>query len=224
MSMEFVHTDTPEIGTKALADALGESLKAGKRTLWLICGGSNIAVAVSAMHSLHATIAPDLLGLLTVMQTDERFGPVGHPDSNWTQLEEQHFPFDVVRALPILQNQSLEETIERYGLRAEEEFNLAESIVALFGIGVDSHIAGILPHSKAATSSLSIDGYVGTPYTRISLTFPMLRRIDQAFVFAFGETKRNAIESLHDLPLPLEEAPCHILREIPSVTVYSDSN
>ncbi len=223
MSIEFVHAENTEAGIPDLLNALVTDLRAGKQTLWLICGGSNIAVATSAIRALQNIVTPDELGFLTIMQTDERFGPVGHPDSNWTQMHDQHFPFDSIRAFPILIDTSLEETVERYGVVAEEEFARAGSIIALFGIGADSHIAGILPHSSATTSEAPVAGYVGEPYTRISLTFPMLRRIHQAFVFAFGEDKKRAMLSLRDLPLTPTEAPAHILREIPKVKVYSNS-
>ena len=36
------------------------------------------------------------------MLTDERYGPVGHPDSNWSQLLQKGFDLPQAKLVPVL--------------------------------------------------------------------------------------------------------------------------
>ncbi len=220
--MEYIFSRNAAPGIKALSDELISSLKSGKKTLWLICGGSNISTAVEVSKSLRSNLSGSELHDLLVMQTDERFGPIGHPDSNWQQMIDLGFDLDGLSNHPVLKNLSLEETVRLSDFEIKEAFAWADYVVALFGIGADGHIAGILPHSPAVSDEGLFSGYQGQPFTRLTLTSSSLRKISVAYVLVFGETKREAIANLKNKNLTVEEEPCQILKEIPEAKLFSD--
>jgi len=51
--------------------------------LWLVPGGSNIPIAVEAMDMIRKEMSGLSLKYLTITLSDERYGSVGHKDSNW---------------------------------------------------------------------------------------------------------------------------------------------
>jgi 6-phosphogluconolactonase/glucosamine-6-phosphate isomerase/deaminase len=164
--------------------------------------------------------------LLTVAQTDERYGPVGHPDSNWKQMQDEGFDFEGVRDIPILTGEALQDTVDEYERAIVPIFDEIEQaggmIVGQFGMGTDGHIAGIQPHTPAVNSSRLVSGYEWKPFTRVTLTFPALMKIDAAYVFVFGESKRDAVTKLKAGELPLDEEPAQILKNMREVHFYSD--
>jgi 6-phosphogluconolactonase/glucosamine-6-phosphate isomerase/deaminase len=218
--MQYVQSDGPEAGIAALAKRLSDELKAGKRVLWLVCGGSNIAAEVEIMKNIPSGLTENL----TVTLTDERYGRVGHANSNWQQLLEAGFDIKQGRALPVLEAEDdLEHTVKRYGLLAKDALDRADSTVALFGIGADGHIAGILPDSPAAREETDLAaGYDSPPYTRLTLTFPALGRIDTAYAMAFGASKKEALHQLQTEAVDLAQQPSQILKQLLEAYLYSD--
>ena len=243
--MKLIHSTDSNAGITSLASRISAALNSDKPVLWLTCGGSNVPVAFDAFQSIKAQVVPRSLASLTIGQTDERFGPVGHADSNWRQLIEAGFDFstqiasnpsnnvisnkngsDGVRGLPILIGKPLDETVAAYskviGAAVADVKSSGGLVVALFGIGADGHIAGILPHSPAVNSNGSVCGYEEGRFTRITLTPKTLKRVDLAYAFAFGESKREALESLRDQDLSMDEQPAQILKGLKEAYVYSD--
>lgn len=219
MHMEFIKTAGWQRGVKELTARLTKELKAGKKVLWLIGGGSNIAASVEIMAAL-----PDAAtGHLSIFMTDERYGDVGHIHSNSQQLIEAGFQSKEAVFVPMLQpGFSLEETQERYGQALENAVEHADIVIAQSGIGSDGHIAGILPHSVATTATGWIVGYEAPHYTRMSMTFDALRNIDAAYYMAFGDDKARALTQLRDETLSLDDQPAQILKELPEAYIYND--
>lgn len=194
-------------------------LSAGKRVLWLVCGGSNIAAEAAIMQALPA----DLSENLTVTLTDERYGEIGHKDSNWQQLMEAGFDVKAGKAMPVLIGTSLKQTVVNYAELARELTAGNDITIALFGIGGDGHIAGILPGSPAAREATALAaGYDSPPYTRLTLTFPALQHIDVAYAMAFGTAKQAALQRLQNEDLPLTEQPSQILKQLPEAALFSN--
>ena len=220
--MKFIHSADPSHGISELSTRLVTLLKGHKKVLWLLAGGSNIPIAAEVMSQIRRKVSSDELSRLTLALTDERYGPVGHADSNWFQLTQTSVDLSGIKTYPILRDLPLAETIDAYGKDAEIFLNSADVIIAQFGMGADGHIAGLLPHCSALQSTHLVDGYVGQPFTRISLTIPVLRKINVAYAFIFGESKKVALQKLRDETLSLAEQPAQILREIPEVYVYED--
>lgn len=217
--MQFIHGKGTEPGATALSERLKTELSSGKHVLWLVCGGSNIAAEAEIMRN----IPDDLSAQLTVTLTDERYGDVGHKDSNWQQLLEAGFDIKAGRGVPVLTGKSLEQTVADYAQSVEELLAGSDTVIATFGIGADGHIAGVLPNSPAATETTALAaGYDSPPYTRLTMTFPALKRIDAAYAIALGDSKQAALQRLQNEDIELAEQPSQILKRLPEAYLYSD--
>lgn len=220
--INYIQCKDSDLGQHSLANKLCELLNDNKKVLWLICGGSNIATAVKVMDFVQNSVSVENIKNLKVMQTDERYGPIGHKDSNWQQMSDQGFNLKNIEHVSILRNLSLDQTIREYGLEITKAFEGADIIVAQLGIGGDGHIGGILPKTSAVNDTNPTTGYEASPFTRISISFPYFRKIDIAYVFAFGSSKQKAIEDLKNKELSLDDEPCQILKEMKEVYFYTD--
>jgi len=220
--INYIQCKDSDVGQESLANKLCDLLNNNKKVLWLICGGSNIATAVKVMDFVQGSVSTEQIRNLKVMQTDERYGPVGHKDSNWQQMLDQGFDMKNIEHISILRNLSLAQTIEQYGLEITKAFGDTDIIVAELGIGGDGHIGGILPQTFATKDTNPVTGYEANPFTRISISFPYFRKIDIAYVFAFGISKQKAIDDLKNKELLLDDEPAQILKEMKEVYFYTD--
>jgi 6-phosphogluconolactonase/glucosamine-6-phosphate isomerase/deaminase len=217
--MHFILTSDWENGIADLTQRLQNELS-GKRVLWLVSGGSNVNGSVRIMGQ----IPSQLTGKLSVMLADERYGDVGHADSNWAQLLQAGFNPGKATVYPVLQDGlSFDSTIERFDKMANQALAENDLVIAQLGIGPDGHIAGILPDSAAAQESDKlVSGYDGGQYKRLTLTFPALLKINASYTFAFGDAKHQALTNLQTGSLDLAKQPSQVLREIPEAYVYND--
>ena len=229
--MKFIHSKSPKNGIRDMAHTICNALNDDKKVLWLVSGGSNISIAVEAMNMIHDHInklAVDAdekfikLKNLTVTLTDERFGLVGHKDSNWQQLQDAGFNFDNISIIPVLGGNSLEKTADDFSKNVRNVFDNVDIIVGQFGIGSDGHIAGILPNSIAVNEKDMVSSYVATIYTRITLTPTALQNVSIAYVFVYGETKRETMKNLYTKDMAISIQPAAILKSIKEVYIYSD--
>jgi 6-phosphogluconolactonase/glucosamine-6-phosphate isomerase/deaminase len=158
---------------------------------------------------------------VAVSLVDERYGPPGHKDSNWTQLMRQGFELEGAKLSPILNGSDLSQTTEDFDRFIKAAANSARYKISLLGLGADGHTAGILPNSLALDSKQPVVSYAGPDYQRITLSPVGLGLMDEAVVFAQGESKAKA---LHDLAqnLPIELQPAQIIKTIPRAAVYND--
>jgi 6-phosphogluconolactonase/glucosamine-6-phosphate isomerase/deaminase len=215
--MQFMR-QSKEVGQQALAEALLAPLAAGKKVLWLVPGGSNIQVAVEVMSRLTGNEQN-----LTITLTDERYGKVGHADSNWQQLIDFGFHTSAATIYPVIsEGMTLQETAEAFEAFLRGALDEADVVVGFLGMGADGHTAGILPHSPASdpTNKLVV-GYQTEQFDRVTTTFEVLQRLDAAFCFAYGEDKRPALERLQQ-DVPMADQPAQILKHIPEAYVYND--
>jgi 6-phosphogluconolactonase/glucosamine-6-phosphate isomerase/deaminase len=210
--------ETTDLGVK-LADALTSALQTHDKVIWLVPGGSNIGISVEVSQRLDS----ELTRKLVVMQTDERFVALDSNDCNWHQLANAGFDTKHAAAFPMLVGgKTRDEIAEQYNETVLREFIAADYIIGQFGVGSDGHIAGIKPNSLASTSDMLVCGYQGEDFERITLTFPALQQVDEAFAFVFGEAKRPILERLlGDIP-SLAEFPAGVLRTTPISAVYND--
>lgn len=220
--MRFVKND----GGKAVSDLVGlitDQLNSGQKVLWLVAGGSCIPAQTQAMAQL-CRIASNTIQNLTILPVDERFGVYGHENSNSAQMRAAGFePGDATWYDVLENNLPMSETISHYTELAENAFATATTVVATLGMGPDAHTAGVLPGSPPVTDTTStVVGYSWSDYERITLGIPMLLKIDSAFLLAYGEAKKEALERLRKNEEPVEELPAKILYDISDVTVYND--
>jgi 6-phosphogluconolactonase/glucosamine-6-phosphate isomerase/deaminase len=218
--MRIYKIGIPEIAIGPLASKLISSLNLGP-TLWLISGGSNIKISVSTMQRIDSELSSNL----TIGLTDERFGPYNHPDSNWLQLMDSGFDPKNAHLIETLTRESLtlEDTVQSYQNKLLATIEETNEIIGQLGMGIDGHIAGILPNSVASQELPNIvTGYESQPYTRITLTFNGLRKISSAFLIAIGQDKHQQLDQLINQNLSLAAQPAQIIKQIPEAYIYND--
>jgi 6-phosphogluconolactonase/glucosamine-6-phosphate isomerase/deaminase len=209
-------TDTAPV-VKYLADTIQRHLAKNQKVLWLVPGGSAIAVAAEVSKKLQGT---DLHNLAVTL-TDERFGPVGHPDSNWQQLSEAGFVLDGASLVPVLVNEDRSATTARFDDLLRKTLESAQYRLGFFGIGPDGHTAGILPGSPAVTAAEYAAGYDAENFQRITMTPPAIAALDEAVVYAIGEAKWPVLDQL-ETDKPLNEQPSQALKTVPQLTIFND--
>lgn len=219
--MLFLNCKPTDAGN-ILAERISRSLRAGERVLWLLSGGSNIGIAIEALPKLKAEFGDTLKDHLAVTLTDERYGPVGHADSNWQQLSVAGFDFTAVKARPVLQGLSLTETVSEFTRTYQSLCCFAGVIIAQFGIGADGHTAGVLPGTIGVHDTVVACGYKSKEFTRITLTLPTIKNLPIAYTFAFGSAKKGIIEQLESGQTSLSDMPALVLKDIPESYLYSD--
>lgn len=218
--MRFILTTGWEDGIADLNKRIVRELSTGRNVLWLVSGGSNIKASVNIMD----TIPAELTQQLSIMLLDERYGEVGHKDSNWTQLLKAGFDPQNAQMLPVLkQGLSLEQTARRYNKLTDWALADADCVFAQLGMGDDGHIAGIMPNSVAATEQTKLAvGYKSQKYDRLTLTFPALKSVTAIYAFAFGDTKHKAIITLQSKELDIAAQPAQILKQVAEAYLYND--
>lgn len=215
--MEIVKIE-PSEAAGILARALKEALEQHDIVTWFLPGGSNIKTSIEAMDLL-----PDeLTERLYLSQTDERFGPLGHKDSNWQQLEDLGFKVKKAKTAMFLQDQtsSLGDVTANAG-DIIQNLILKSYTIGQFGIGPDGHIAGIKPGSPASVATGLTSGYPWEDFTRVTMTFAAIRQLNQVLAFAFGEPKAHTLSALRDESHQLINQPAAILKSA-RATLYND--
>ncbi|MDO8589677.1 MAG: 6-phosphogluconolactonase [bacterium] len=219
MGLQIIQEKEPARAMSVMAQRITASLQNGK-VLWLVCGGSNIEFSVMAMNEIREAGAD--LRNLTVALTDERFGSVGHRDSNWQQLMDTGFNIENITTIPVLIDKSLEETIVEYTKKLEKIFDDDALVIAQLGIGTDGHIAGILPETMEVSDREMVRSFEASPYTRITLTLSVLAKIPVAYAFVFGPAKKEIITRLQNEIVPPSQMPAQIMKQIPEAYLYTD--
>lgn len=220
--MNFIHAENFEIGAAEMSARIVAALGQGRKVLWLVPGGSNIPISVYIMNLVRETVPIGKLGDLTVSLTDERYGPAGHQDSNWEQLDEAGFKFDNISVIPVLRDMPLDATTAAFAEEIAQALRANDLVLGQFGIGADGHIAGILPRSPAVLDPNTVSAYQAEKFTRITLTPAALMRVQAAFAFVFGPSKSEAVARLRDSDLTLEEQPSQVLKMLPESYLFSD--
>ena len=215
--LQYKKAPTSEAVVAHLVNILTLQLNAGKRVLWLIPGGSAIEVAVQVGRQL--TGLP--LENLYVTLTDERYGPVGHKDSNWQQLTDKGLNLPGAHLLPVLSGADINQTTSAFAETLSIQLAAADYSIGLFGMGSDGHTAGILPGTVAVASTELAKHYQAASYLRVTMTGVAIRQLDEAVLYAAGSEKKPALEILKDDVKPAVQ-PAQLLKQVPIVTIYTD--
>ena len=171
-----------------------------------------------------AAEAPESLGSLLILPMDERYGPAGHADSNYKQMQDAGFDPDTALWMDVLErNLPLPETVDYYGGLVEAAFASARTIVGVFGLGTDGHTAGVLPDSPAVTDVVTtVVGYDSPPFIRLTLAPSELIKTTTAYLLAYGETKKEPLERLKADKEDIQKLPAKLLYDVPETYVYND--
>jgi 6-phosphogluconolactonase/glucosamine-6-phosphate isomerase/deaminase len=217
MNISIKATTQSDNAISFITQAIIEKLELGKRVLWFATGGSSIDVCVE----ISKLIASHPHRNLAVMLTDERYGPIDNPESNWHQLMKRGFNLPEAELIPILTGDNSELTAEKFNKNLDRELSKADYKIGLFGIGTDFHTAGILPHSPAVYSLNLACGYNTPVFERITMTPKAILMLDVAVVFTKGEAKQKVIEELIKSNANINEQPAQILKKAPRLIIFT---
>ena len=217
--LQYKKAPTSEAVVAHLVNILTLQLNAGKRVLWLIPGGSAIEVAVQVGRQLTGLSLENLY----VTLTDERYGPVGHKDSNWQQLTDKGLNLPGAHLLPVLSGADINQTTSAFADTLSTQLAAADYSLGLFGMGSDGHTAGILPGTVAVASTELAEHYQAASYLRVTMTGAAIGQLDEAMLYAAGSEKQPALTML-DEPTDPAAQPAQFLKQVPRLTVYTDVN
>jgi 6-phosphogluconolactonase/glucosamine-6-phosphate isomerase/deaminase len=211
----FTKIDSIDPVVEYLVKSLTNRLEHG-RVLWLVSGGSAVAIETAIAKRLSKA----KLTNLTVCPTDERLGPVGHPDSNWFQLMRSGFVLPGASLRPILTGIGSQDDAENFAHFLERALSENDYKVGLFGIGPDGHTAGIPARHAEILSGLATLYEAGT-FQRISMTPAAIGRLDEAIVYAFGQAKWPVLDKFKPETSPGDMSAVALFRAS-KLTVFSD--
>lgn len=194
-----------------------KELNDGNPVVFFISGGSALETEATIISKITQSIKnPDL----TILPVDERFGIIGHENSNIASLKKLLPDESKNLIIDILGDASLDDVRDNFEIVFSELINNKSVSVALLGIGQDGHTAGILNNSPAETSTKLVESYVSDPYTRLTLTKNALSKIDYVYVSAYGPDKQNILQELF---YKNTLKPMKILKDLNEVKVYTDN-
>ena len=217
MSFNIKTTNNSEEVADFTVSSILNQLNSNKRVLFFVTGGSSIIVGVRVAELLQNYPHHNL----TIMLTDERYGSVGHRDSNWQQLLDKGFILPQAKLIPVLFGDDKKNTVEKFNQNLIKEFKKAEYKIGLFGVGVDGHTAGILPESEAILSLNLACGYDIPTFSRITITPKAIEKLDEVVVWAQGKDKWSVIKNLNKNSDIIKQ-PAQILKRVPLLTIFTD--
>ncbi|MFI5212423.1 MAG: 6-phosphogluconolactonase [Candidatus Saccharimonadales bacterium] len=218
--MHYIYSNQPVTSAaEHVAQVITQHLNAGEQVLWLLSGGSGVAVAVAAAQQLQGID----LKKLSVTLTDERYGKLGHADENWQQLLDAGLSLPGAKLYRPLHGNDRTATTIAFESWIKTQLTAADYAIGIFGIGSDGHTAGIKPHTSATSAGKFATDFSGDDFERITITYQTIIRLDEAVIQATGADKRPIIERLlHERP-SLNDFPASILHKIPLVTLYTNN-
>lgn len=174
-----------------------------KRDTVLYLSGGNTPKPLYERISQENSVLPGAVGMI-----DERFGKKWHENSNELMMKESgllgYLEQNDIRFHPILTDKPREETAEVYDQTIRTLHAQYPKHVALLGIGVDGHIAGLkgqnskgkIQNSQLNSSSQLVISYndIGGMGERITQTFLALSMMDEIVVLVLGDEKKKALE------------------------------
>jgi 6-phosphogluconolactonase/glucosamine-6-phosphate isomerase/deaminase len=220
--MKFLRADKGE-AEREIAKTICDGLFENKRVLWLISGGSNVAVEKTVMDMVRDH-AGDRTAGLAVLPIDERYGPPGHADCNIQKLREANFEPGAATVVDVLvRDLPFDQTVSFYSEVASTALANADVVISQYGMGPDGHIAGIKPDSPATILDEStVTGYEWDDFSRMTLMPSALRQATFNFVVAYGDDKKTPLGLLQKKTEPFQKLPAMLLYELNNVYVFND--
>lgn len=217
MDLNIITTKEIKEVVEFVSFKINDNLAQGKKVLWFVSGGSAIIPEVE----IAKRIKEEYSDKLVVILGDERYGEVDYPESNWFKLNNSRFKIKGAKMVPIIIGKGMRETTENIRDILQDEFASSQYKIGFFGIGVDGHTAGILPHTEAVNSKELICTYETDLHTRITITPKTIMMLDEAVLFSLGEMKWGALNKLKE-EVPIDEEPAQVLKNVPLLTIFTD--
>jgi 6-phosphogluconolactonase/glucosamine-6-phosphate isomerase/deaminase len=209
-----------EGATRAVVRGLDKTLESGLKVLWLLCGGSNVQLELDVFKALkHAT-----RDKLVISLVDDRFVAMDSQNSNWHQLIDGGLNGERAQLEPPVVDWSLsiDDAAHDWAVRLQRRIDDADAVIALYGIGPDGHIAGIVPNGVAvAEREKLVVGYQGHDFPRITTTPLLIPQLDLAIAVVMGDVKKPVLERFQTDLEPAEQ-PAQLLKQAAELVVYTD--
>lgn len=215
--MKYVHVSDTEPVIKYVATTIQEHLDKGERVLWILSGGSGGKVCAEVSKRLTG----DLTNLTTTL-SDERYVPVGDPDENWQQLLDYGFTVPRATVYRPLQGKDRPATAIDLEQWVKDQLPRADYRIGVFGIGVDGHTAGLKPGTSAVTATGGAADFTGDDFERITITFDIIKQLDEVVVQAMGADKAVVLDALLRQDIPIQTQPAQILKSVAKSTLFTD--
>ena len=217
MNLNIKTINNNEAAAEFIADSINRNLKKNKNILWFVSGGSAILLEVLVSKKITKTNIDNL----TITLIDERYGPIDYVDSNWLKLKQSGFDVAGAKMIPFLIGKDIKKTVVDIKDILKEELDKADYKIGIFGIGIDGHTAGILPYTKAVNDKELVCSYNTEEFNRITITPSVVKVLDEAVIYAMGDSKWPIIEKLKG-DVSIEEMPAQILKSVPKLTIFTD--
>lgn len=189
---------------------------AQQHVIVLASGGSSAPILAAAWQVLR----PDRQANITFSLADERYGEPGHENSNWSLLQRCGVDLSDGRHRPVLQpGLSMQEATARWSDWLHGILYGQVPVIAFLGMGDDSHIAGLKPHSPALHGLQMAACYDWQDFERITITPTGLLRVASSRVYVRGTAKKEAV-ALLDTEQDFDEYPSQLLKQMSDCTVY----
>lgn len=215
--MNYVHVSDTGPVIEHVAKTIQTHLDNGEKVFWVLSGGSGGKVCAEVSKRLTG----DLSGLITTL-SDERYVPSDDPDENWRQLLDYGFSVPEATVYRPIQGKDRATTAADLGKWIETQFAESDYRIGVFGIGADGHTAGIKPNTSAVTATGWATDFTGDDFERITITFDVIKQLDEVVVQAMGTDKAAVLDTLLHQDLPITTQPAQILKAVAKSTIFTD--
>ncbi|MCF7833923.1 MAG: 6-phosphogluconolactonase [Candidatus Pacebacteria bacterium] len=193
-----------------------EKLADEKKVLLLLSGGSSVSVNLQIIKILKN----HNLDNLYVSLVDERYGAVGHIDSNWTLMQKEGLDTLQAKMYPVLLGENIVDTTKNFEGNLKWLLGATDYKIGIFGIGGDGHTAGILPKSEAVKAESLAFQYSTEKYNRITITPKCIRMLDEAVLVAKEGEKDDIILQLENEDKDFFLMPAQTLKKVPILKIF----